>query len=515
MTSKAADITLGSSLPNWTSERDHIRCNGKLVTIRGVNYFGLETETMCPHGLWSVSLDDVLDLIDEWGFNAVRVPFSLDLALDLSQMPASINYAANPDLQGKTCGEVMDALVAGCAKRGLLVMPDLHRISKAGGIPEVMWLETDEQKLHQAWTNVVTRYKECWNVFAADLVNEPHGRATWGSGDKTDWRLAAERLGATVLKANPRLLVFVEGVDRSTSGFDAFWGGTIEGCTAAPIRLPVPNKVVFSPHVYGPDVFMQSYFSVKDFPANMPMIWDKHFGFAVAKQDYAICIGEFGGKAKVGSLDFTWQKAIVEWLRIKKSIGSFYWCVNPNSHDTHGLLLDDWKTPESGKLELLKRLPKATAFEGKPVKLTAPISSPVLPIPHQQKPADVPGPNQAGVSPTLEASGKTGPLTWKAHVENRWAGADGSDVYQYTIEIVNSGTSVLRDLMFKVVVDGATPIQKVWVVEPVATASTSQLPGDTFTLPKWLKDSGLVSGGRLVFGVVTSDKTLSLEYLKK
>jgi endoglucanase len=68
-------------------------------------------------------------------------------------------------------------------------------------------------------------------VFAADLNNEPHGCASWGDGDmKTDWRLAAQRLGAVVLEANPRLLVFVEGVENNAvvqPGEACWWGGHV------------------------------------------------------------------------------------------------------------------------------------------------------------------------------------------------------------------------------------------------------------------------------------------------
>ena len=37
-------------------------------------------------------------------------------------------------------------------------------------------------------------------------------------------------------------------------------------------------------------------------------------------------------------------------------VGSFYWCLNPNSGDTGGLLLDDWITPHQEKLDLLEPL---------------------------------------------------------------------------------------------------------------------------------------------------------------
>ena len=38
-----------------------------------------------------------------------------------------------------------------------------------------------------------------------------------------------------------------------------------------PVDLPA-NKLVYSPHVYGPDVYNQPYFKKSDFPNNMPDI---------------------------------------------------------------------------------------------------------------------------------------------------------------------------------------------------------------------------------------------------
>jgi hypothetical protein len=42
-------------------------------------------------------------------FNAIRLPFSAELALNLdARRPGNIDYGANPDLQGLTTGQVMD-----------------------------------------------------------------------------------------------------------------------------------------------------------------------------------------------------------------------------------------------------------------------------------------------------------------------------------------------------------------------------------------------------------------------
>ena len=51
-----------------------------------------------------------------------------------------------------------------------------------------------------------------WNVFAADLQNEPW-RSSWGDGNVTgDWRLGAEDIGNHVQSLCPRWLIMVQGV---------------------------------------------------------------------------------------------------------------------------------------------------------------------------------------------------------------------------------------------------------------------------------------------------------------
>jgi len=50
-----------------------------------------------------------------------------------------------------------------------------------------------------------------------------------------------------------------------------------------------------SPPPSFPSVYMQEYFKAKDFPANMPPIWEAHWGFAKKLTGSAVVIGEWGG----------------------------------------------------------------------------------------------------------------------------------------------------------------------------------------------------------------------------
>ena len=116
---------------------------------------------------------------------------------------------------------------------------------------------------------------------------------------------------------------------------------------------------MFSPHSYGPSVAVQSYFSDPSYPANMPAVWDTLFGHLTA-QGFTVIPGEFGGRyttsATASQNDKLWQDSYVGYLINKGTRSSFYWCLNPNSGDTGGTLLDDWQTWNNDKLTLLQRL---------------------------------------------------------------------------------------------------------------------------------------------------------------
>jgi len=345
--------------------------------LKGVNWFGFETETFSPHGLWSQSMDYLLGFLHDNKFNAIRVPFSVEFVEKMdTQIPLGIDISKNPFLHRKSCGEVLDVLVEKCKRKGILVMPDMHRMQSNGGIPP-LWYDGayTEARVIEAWKKLVARYKHDPYVFAVDLKNEPHGYARWGGmNPQLDWAKAAERIANEVLKVNPRLLVFVEGVEGRRDGTRTWWGGTLDGVISRQPKLRVPYKLVYSPHVYGPDVYMMPSFTKPDFPRNMPKIWTEDWGYLRTKKRGVVVIGEWGGRNIPGTLDARWHKAFADYLRnIGLACSTFYWTLNPNSADTGGLLQDDWKTPVLFKMDTLARLcPNPTRI---------PIKTGMLPVP--------------------------------------------------------------------------------------------------------------------------------------
>ncbi|GAA4254824.1 hypothetical protein GCM10022255_061080 [Dactylosporangium darangshiense] len=341
-----------------------VDARGETVTFTGVNWFGLETNTFAPHGLWSRSLDDMLDQMVGQGFNSMRLPFSNEL-FDAASKPNGVDYALNPGLKGMTGPQIMDQVVQGATKRGMMVILDRHRPTSQG--QSNLWYtdKVSEDRWISDWVMLAKKYKDNPLVVGADLHNEPHGEATWGDGnEKTDWQAAAQRAGNAVLKANPNWLILVEGIenyktaDGKSDGY--WWGGNLQGAKEHPVKLSDNSKLVYSAHDYSPKVWSQQWFTDPAFPANMPALWDKQFGYLVKSNTAPVLVGEFGGRSVAEKdaqgnkdLEGIWQRNLVSYLK-DNGLSYTYWAWNPNSGDTGGVLKDDWKTVDADKAALLK-----------------------------------------------------------------------------------------------------------------------------------------------------------------
>jgi endoglucanase len=341
-----------------------VDARGETVTFTGVNWFGLETNTFAPHGLWSRGLDDMLDQMAAQGFNSVRLPFSNEL-FDPSAKPSGVDYALNPGLRDLTGPQIMDKVVEGATRRGLMVILDRHRPTSSG--QSNLWYtdKVSEERWIADWVKLAEHYRGNPLVVGADLHNEPHGEATWGDGNaKTDWRAAAQRAGDAVLKANPNWLIIVEGIenhrtaDGKSDGY--WWGGNLQGAAEHPVQLSDRSKLVYSAHDYSPKVWSQQWFTDPAFPANMPALWDKQFGYLVKNNTAPVLVGEFGGRSVAEKdaqgnkdLEGIWQRSLMGYLK-DNGLSYTYWAWNPNSGDTGGVLQDDWKTVDADKMALLK-----------------------------------------------------------------------------------------------------------------------------------------------------------------
>ena len=470
---------------NYTANNGKIYINGKHVVIKGINWFGLENPEFALHGLWSVSMESVLDMLVQHKFNAIRVPFSLEFALGLDTLKCkSINISANPSLAGVTAGIMLDRLCEECAKRNILIMPDFHRFTGDGYITELWYSdEFPEERVIEAWLCLVRRCKKYGNVFAADLKNEPHGKARWD-----EWSLAATRIGNAILDENPNLLIFVEGVERSMDGDGTWWGGNIKDVVSMPVQLKMQNKLVYSPHVYGPDVFNQPYFSDPSFPNNLTALWDKYFGFVQKQGIGTVVIGEWGGHGK--DKDGVWQETIARYFK-SNQINSFYWCVNPNSGDTGGILGEDWVTPHLHKLAFIENACPDPTDNALPTPQPTPVPVPQPTPVHVPQPTLVPVPAVVNLPSTVVLD---------VREESTWS-TNGTQYTKFGVDVINNTTAAINDVHMYIDFE---KMQQMWNVVDNGNKR--------FTLPQWVVESkGIPPGGKHNFGFICIGKKARVE----
>ncbi|MBD1909231.1 cellulase family glycosylhydrolase [Leptolyngbya sp. FACHB-16] len=464
-----------SVLPPLSTQGERIvDAQNQPVLLRGVNWFGIETETQAPHGLWARDYKDMLSQIRQQGYNVIRLPYSVQgLRSDRTN---SINFSigSNRELEGKTPLKVMDAIIQEAGRQGLMILLDSHRLNNQR-IPELWYGDgfTEEDWIN-TWTMLAERYRDQPNVIGADLKNEPHGAASWGTGDRaTDWRLAAERAGNAILQVNPNWLIVVEGVERNVPGQRLsahWWGGNLEGVRDNPVRLSVNNKLVYSPHEYGPGVINQAWFSESTFPQNLIERWETGFNY-IARQGIApVLIGEFGGRqVDERSPEGVWQRQLVTYIQ-QNNLHFTYWSWNPNSSDTGGILLDDWQTIDAPKQNLLNQLLPVSGYSGSSSPSPTPSTSPTPPTP---SPSPSPTINP-GSSPDMSLqvitqiqsdwetgfcvafqvrnSGTTPVNNWhlrfqmnQATINNSWNGTFNRQGSDYTVEAPDWGRTLERD----------------------------------------------------------------------
>lgn len=230
------------------------------------------------------------------------------------------------------------------------------------------------------------------NLIGIDIFNEPWDY-TWA-----DWKALSEEAYTAINSVNPGMVIIVEGISGTANNQDGTpdtktevphgnpdlnpnWGENLFEAGDNPLNIP-KDRLLLSPHVYGPSVFVQKQHMdpaqtecvglegdeaamhkcrVVINPTVLEQGWEEHFGYLRA-QGYGLLVGEFGGNMdwpnKTSQADRTmwshittnvdqqWQTAAVNYFK-KKGINACYWSMNPESADTFGWYLTPWD-PVSG-----------------------------------------------------------------------------------------------------------------------------------------------------------------------
>ncbi len=356
--------------------------NGQEVWLTGINWFGYNTGTNTFDGLWSAHLDKSIEAIADRGFNLLRIPMSVELVKSWSKgtyPTANFNQATNSHLAGKNSLEIFDYVLDLCEKNGIKVMIDMHSAkTDAMGHMKNVWYEGDitEADFINALSYLAGRYKTNDTIIAYDLKNEPHGKpnetpkAIWNNSKAANnWKYIAEKAAKAILKQNPNVLIMVEGIEiypkdikknssyASTNSADYYfnwWGGNLRGVKDYPIQLgEYQNKLVYSPHDYGPAVYQQPWFKEGyTYNSLYKECWRDNWLYIYEDNIAPLLIGEWGGYMTEPNL--TWMTHLRS-LIIKYKLHHTFWCFNANSGDTGGLVKDDFTTWDEEKYAFVKK----------------------------------------------------------------------------------------------------------------------------------------------------------------
>lgn len=383
-------ITAAKDVPkpttdDWLSVKGNkiVDKNGKEVWLTGCNWFGYNTGTNTFDGLWACDLNTSIASIADHGFNLLRVPISSELIKNWSNgnyPTANFNQATNSYLVGMNSLEIFDYVVGQCRANGLKIMIDIHCAkTDAMGHMKALWTDGDisEKDYLDTLAWMAKRYKNDDTIIAFDLENEPHGkpnespRAKWdNSKDSDNWKYVAEKAANSVLKQNPNVLVMVEGIEiypidtkkngnfSSTNSADYYfnwWGGNLRGVKDNPIDLGKhQNKLVYSPHDYGPAVYQQPWFkSGYNYNSLYKDCWHDNWFYIQEEGIAPLLIGEWGGYMTEPNL--TWMTHLRKFIKTNK-INHTFWCFNANSGDTGGLVKDDFVTWDTEKYNFVKEV---------------------------------------------------------------------------------------------------------------------------------------------------------------
>jgi cellulase/cellobiase CelA1/uncharacterized protein YjdB/aryl-phospho-beta-D-glucosidase BglC (GH1 family) len=350
---------------------------GNPVRLTGIAWFGFETSNQVYHGLWSADMEDILDTVANRGFNLLRIPLCVQLVNQWRNgsggTPSSVNYSANPSLEGMTSLQILDASIAYCKKIGLKVMLDMHRVVNTQMLAAWYTDGYPPSDFEACWQWLARRYANDDTVIAMDLFNEPHGKpgdpemVKWDdSTDLNNWKYEAEKVANIVLDVNPELLIVVEGIEATpkdgftyaetnSANYDFnWWGGNLRRVKDYSIDLRNrQSQLVYSPHDYGPSVHEQPWFYAGFTKASLTAdCWEPNWLY-IAMQDLApVLVGEWGGKMDGGD-NQKWMGFLADTIA-QYDLNHTFWCVNPNSGDTGGILLDDWQSVDTAKYNLVE-----------------------------------------------------------------------------------------------------------------------------------------------------------------
>ena len=308
-----------------------VDAGGHSVRIASIGWYGTDGPAGYGlQGLWTVRYQSILDSIKADGFNTVRIPWSnVNLDVQPRNIPSTgtIDFQANPDLVGLTTLQIFQKVVAYAGRIGLKVIFDHHTDDGSGGQqPNGFWIDkgpgtdgtdgagvqgtVDAARFQADWVRFAKIFAGNSTVIGFDLDNEPHG-VVWGGGGPTDIHKMFEEVGRAIQAVNPGVLIIGEP-SQDYKGITPEGNVTLANITRLPVRLSIPNKMVYSVHEYPIEIGGGAPVSPAEVVRRMNLAW----GDVVSHHIAPVWIGEMG--SNMTSADSkVWAKTLLDYMNGK------------------------------------------------------------------------------------------------------------------------------------------------------------------------------------------------------
>ncbi len=380
--------------------------------------------SVADHGINCIRFPVSTELLVSWMNGTPLEPVGFNASNDAPY------YVFNPDFYDEENGDtvdsmlIFDTIMKKMKKYGIKAIIDVHSpASHNSGHNYNLWYhsagaaDADNMAIAADGTKMTTdhwidslvwladKYKNDDTIIAYDLKNEPHGKrgysgttcptdiAKWdGTTDENNWAYAATRCGKAILEVNPHALILIEGVEQypkteNGATYDtadiwqataeqspwhgAWWGGNLRGVRDYPIDFgdaTLNKQIVYSPHDYGPSVYAQTWFD-KDFTTQTLLddYWYDTWAYINEEDIAPLLIGEWGGHMDADK-NQKWMELLRDYM-VDNHINHTFWCLNPNSGDTGGLLDSSFQVWDDEKYALFEESLWQTLETGKYIGL--------------------------------------------------------------------------------------------------------------------------------------------------
>jgi endoglucanase len=342
--------------------------NGSLIPYSTDHSKGTNTHSM-PFGLHIQHLDTITLAIKNAGFNTVRLPFSNEMLHD--RTTALLEWVGpNTELAGLTPLEIMDKVILSLTNKGIFVLLNNHSTTTQWCCNYDMnglWYGKNETYSQTTkdwisdWEMLALRYQSNPLVIGADLRNEvrplrkknlPLPRnPNWGRRNKKDWHKAATQAGNAIHLLNPNWLIVVEGINARVHFLSQLSFPHLKPVVKRPIRLNVPNKLIYEVHNYSFSwtkanlLFPKRQIKYDQLSTEeRKAAYDKNWGF-VTDSSFINCapvlVGEFG-IGKSGADVEPWLKDLTNYIT-ERHLSFCWWTLEEelNSESSYGIMNDE------------------------------------------------------------------------------------------------------------------------------------------------------------------------------